>query len=189
MSDTRTILFTQVPHLVEREWQCMDVPLDIITENNDIANRTESIIQSIKLTIEFNPMFQDIPDVMSEHDDETNTRIDNWKRAQQAYTVLIDAMAPIVKSIAKGTYQEAIEQKSSRVSLLKQVKTRLIRRSQHVSCTESGLPTPKPSPRPETSVGPFDSVSNVSTNRSSRTATRLARSNWFGGERPKRRST
>lgn len=165
MSNTRTLLFTQVPHTIEREWTCKECDLSGIVDDAVPRSVYESIITRINLTVDFNTAFQDIPDMIGEEEDVKDDRIENWKNAQRTYFEIVEAINPIVRKLVKQTYEEASKNKVEKTTLLKRIQTKFHKSSRSVDDVASQITTPQRSPiigRAETIV-PGDSVTRIGT--------------------------
>jgi hypothetical protein len=164
MSDTRTQLFTQVPRSISKEWTCLEADLSGLLDGKFQDAMLESVITRVKLTIDFNPMFQSDKDEFDHNDDNTEDRLANWRSAQDSYVQLTEALQPVIKDLMVRTYKQALEQKCGRVSLLKRVRTKMYKTSSEGDFADTNLTSPATSPKIEqaaSDIYPHESVTNV----------------------------
>lgn len=161
-SDTQTLLFTQVPRRIVREWLIAEEDISRLVPNHLDITET-SLIESVTLTIQFRDMIATEEQIMTEEHDFANTRKEVWKSAMNLFSDLNKVVSDRIRELSKATLESAKENRAGRVELVKHTKTQMLKVS-----SASSSPTvrnhpfhPSGSEDDEDTIQPNDSASHI----------------------------
>jgi hypothetical protein len=132
--DTHTILFTQIPEIVERKWSLRDVDVQSNSVATEQANKhADALIVGVQLTVEFNQSINDDPQIVDESFDREEDRIQVWQESRKSYAAIESAIADVIKELVIKTANDARDSGMRTASVLTRTNTTVRRRERRQS--------------------------------------------------------
>jgi hypothetical protein len=156
--NSHTNIFTRIPKTVEKKWTTKRVSIRANTElQSDDIKSEESMIESVTLTVRFNPLLQHKIEHLTEEDDISFDLIDGWQETRKEWAELEESVEAAILNFTERNVRRAASEGTAVIETLGKKNISYI----CASTKDSGKQLNRESNR----------ILNMSSNRSSRSST------------------
>lgn len=168
--NSHTRMFTRVPNSVTKEWTTKCISLANKQElDHETNNHEESLINSIKLNVEFNSVLQHDTDTVDDDDDSTAHLIDGWQEARKEWAELESSLEDAIKHFTDRHWTRAVDQRTKSIDILNKSRTSykcntVDKTNSHSLCQLRVNDKPTSCGNKPRTIHPSESASSVSVN-------------------------